>query len=130
MLVAVEDERGVAMVALLDKAAGGFGAGDVVGEAAPVEEEDDLASVGEGLFDGGFEGRAEEVPTMTGAWPIAARAHALWRWEPVRPEWMTATRAAPKRRVNRSAVCGVRAISGTRTMADWPCARTSAMRRR
>ena len=67
-------------------------------------------------------------PITTSTSPWRTRCHAWARADSVMPECSTAT--CSKRRRKRRTVCGVSAISGTRTMAWRPCSRACANARR
>ena len=69
---------------------------------------------------------AERGPTTTRAAPRRMRCHSSCRSPSPSAEWSTAT-ASPKRAAKRLTVWGVRAISGTSTMAPRPSASVWAM---
>ena len=72
---------------------------------------------------------AERAPTTTRASPRATRSRSSRRSASPSEEWRTAT-VSPKRAVKRASVCGVSAISGTRTIAPRPRASASSHARR
>ena len=72
--------------------------------------------------------RAERAPTTTRASPLRIMRQASCRWASVMRLWRTAT--CPKRPRNQPTVWGVSAISGTRTIAPRPAARTSSITER
>ena len=71
---------------------------------------------------------ALRAPTTTWTCPAATRRQYPPRSASVR--WLCSTATLPHRPRNRSIVCGVSAISGTRTIASFPCFTTSSMARR
>ena len=72
------------------------------------------------------ENTALRAPTTTLASPRRILRHSSKRSPADRREWMTAA-SSPKRDWNQRTICGVRAISGTSTMAPRPKRSASRM---
>ena len=68
---------------------------------------------------------AERAPTTT--WTSPAAIAFQWRCRSASERWLCSTATLPNRRRNRRIVCGVRLISGTRTIASRPRATTRSM---